>query len=234
MKHFFIFNGINSIDKNITLLNYTPIFLPQNNFYFTRIPGKDGSLRRGDNAKQDIIINCDVVMSGEVSDINYYNYWLQQRGELRFWDMLEKYYIGEVVGEVPATKKKKWLEMQLNFRCHPIKYGITRTFNITDNPTIYNLGTYPTKGMITVDITANVDHIQVTLQNTGEFIYLEHDFIPGEIVTIDLEEETAYKNGYSIMKDCYLESDFFEIPVGEFKILVSSGNATLKYTERWL
>lgn len=116
----------------------------------------------------------------------------------------------------------------------PLAYGDTKTIDITSTPTVINGGTYPAAGTITVEITEPISSIDITLQNTGEFIYVSHDFVVGDMVLIDLEEEMVYKNGYSIMHDCYLESDFFDIPTGEFQISVSSGNATLEFTERWL
>ncbi|HHX11537.1 MAG TPA: hypothetical protein GX731_01850, partial [Clostridiales bacterium] len=93
---------------------------------------------------------------------------------------------------------------------------------------------YPAKGIITTEITAPVSSISVILQSTGEFISVTHNFAIGDIVRIDLGEEMIYKNGESIMYDCSLESDFFEIPTGEFQVSVSAGNATLEFTERWL
>lgn len=98
----------------------------------------------------------------------------------------------------------------------------------------YNGGTSPATGTITVEITEATNNLQVTLQNTGEFIYVSHNFDVGDTILIDLEKEMIYKNGYSIMQDVFLESDFFKIPVGEFEISASSGNATLEFTERWI
>lgn len=114
----------------------------------------------------------------------------------------------------------------------PLAYGETKTVS-TIEP-IQNNGVYETTGIITIEITEPVSSISVTLQNTGEYISITHNFTIGDIVRIDLEEEIIYKNGESIMYDCALESDFFDIPVGEFQISVSSGNATLEFTERWL
>jgi len=116
----------------------------------------------------------------------------------------------------------------------PLAYGDTKTIDITSAPTVINGGTYPATGTITVEITEPISNIDITLQNTGEYIFVAHNFVAGDTILIDLGEEMVYKNGYSIMQDCYLESDFFEIPVGEFEISVSSGNATLEFTERWL
>lgn len=117
----------------------------------------------------------------------------------------------------------------------PIAYGETKTIDLLENPASFeNSGTEEATGIITIEITEATDHIQVTLLNTGESVYLEHDFIVGDVVKIDLGEETAYKNDYPIMRDCHLESDFFNISVGEVQITVSSGTAVLVFTERWL
>ena len=239
MDDFFIFDGIKSTDKNITLIDYKRIFLPANNRSFLQIPGKDGSVPKGEDTKQDIILDCEVSITGDDereinNNIENTNVWLSKRGELTFWDMLDRYYIGEVIGEISMDSQIKWNLFSLQFRCNPIKYGEAKSFDITQSPTIYNTGTYHTKGIITIEITEEVDHIEVTLQNTGEFIYLEDSFVSGDKVVIDLEKEYISKNGYSAMQNLYLESDFFRIPVGEFRITTNTGNTTLEYIERWL
>lgn len=235
MNDFFIFNEIRSTDKNIVLLDYTTSFLPASNINFIEIPGRDGSISTGKREKQDIIINCEVAFIGETQDIFNNNSWLLGKGKLQFYDMLDKYYIGEVIEDLNFRNTEKWKEFNINFRCDPIKYGEKVIVNNIENDVIlYNSGTYKTRGIITIEITEEVNFLEIILQNTGEFIYLGHSFIPGDIVKIDLEEEMAYKNGYSIMEDCYLESDFFDIPVGEFRIATNTGNATLEYIERWL
>jgi len=102
------------------------------------------------------------------------------------------------------------------------------------NKTIINKGTYKTSGTITVTISSNVNHLKVTLQNTGEYIYLEDDFKANDEILIDLENEYIKKNGNLIMDKLYFESDFFNIPIGEFGITLSSGSGTLEFRERWL
>src|SRR5699024_8784027 len=97
------------------------------------------------------------------------------------------------------------------------------------NKTIINKGTYKTSGTITVTISSNVNHLKVTLQNTGEYIYLEDDFKANDEILIDLENEYIKKNGNLIMDKLYFESDFFNIPIGEFGITLSSGSGTLEF-----
>lgn len=144
------------------------------------------------------------------------------------------YYMAKLDGVTEVDRVITWGDTTLTFLCpNPLGYGESKTFNLTKSTTLRNLGTYETSGTITAEIVENVDHIEITLQNTGEFIYIGHDFVAGDIVKINFEEEMIYKNGYSIMPDLYLESDFFKLPVGEFRI-TSNVNATLEFTERWL
>ena len=102
------------------------------------------------------------------------------------------------------------------------------------NKTIINQGTYKTTGTITTTISSNVSNLKVTLQNTGEYIYLEDDFVSGDEILIDLENELVKKNNNLIMDKLHLESDFFDIPKGEFTITLSSGVGALEFRERWL
>lgn len=124
----------------------------------------------------------------------------------------------------------------LRFLClDPLFYSIEKNIiQLGQSTTIYNNGTYPSKGIIKIEITEETDHLEVTLLNTGEFLYIDDNFDVGDIVVIDLEKEYVTKNGYSAMPNLYLESDFFELPVGDFEITISNGNGILEFRERWL
>ena len=102
------------------------------------------------------------------------------------------------------------------------------------NKTIINQGTYKTTGTITTTISSNVSNLKITLQNTGEYIYLEDNFKTDDVVEINLEDEFVKKNGNLIMDRLHFESEFFDIPIGEFTITISSGTGDLTYYERWL
>ncbi len=126
-------------------------------------------------------------------------------------------------------------ETSLNFiASDPIAYGNEVSEEDIDGEELCNAGTYPAKGIITVTMDEITDHLEVTLTNTGESLYIDDDFEPGDEVIIDLEKEHITKNGYSAMANLSLESDFFEIPIGKFTVTVSSGTADLQYRERWL
>lgn len=204
------------------------------------VPGKNGSLyKRNKLEPKNIEVEIRLIEKNRskvkekartVSRLLY----TKEPKKLRFKEEPDKYYLAILDS---STDLERFLFTGFSIltfvALDPIAYGETKTIDISSNTTIINQGSYKTTGRITIEVTQSIGHIQVTQQNTGEYVYIEHDFVAGDEVIIDLDREYVTKNGYSIMKDVYLESDFFDIPVGEFE-LTSSVPATLEYVERWL
>lgn len=146
----------------------------------------------------------------------------------------DKYYKAILSGPTMIHKFRRIGEARLQFMCaDPIAYG-----RLIDGPIDgerINQGTYPSKALITITLADASDHVQATLVNTGEYIRIEDDFDEGDIVAIDCEDQSVKKNGHLIMDKLTLESDFFEIPPGPYKITISpSDNARVEYRERWI
>lgn len=229
-----IFNGVN-LSEYFKIRDIRKSLLPRITNVLKEIPGKAGSRYLKDKL-QPLIISIDIEIKdkSKLEDkMNYIKTFLYTK-DLKRLRILDKYYFAKLDGSTDLEKILYYRNTTLNFLCpDPIAYGETKTIDISSNTTIINQGSYKTTGRITIEVTQSIGHIQVTQQNTGEYVYIEHDFVAGDEVIIDLDREYVTKNGYSIMKDVYLESDFFDIPVGEFE-LTSSVPATLEYVERWL
>lgn len=148
------------------------------------------------------------------------------------------YYMAKLDGNTDLTRILTYNDTTLSFICpDPLAYGRTRLVEVR-NSTLINSGSYETSGFFTTKIESNLSHLLITLQNTGEFIRVNHNFVPGDIVTINLageeaEDEMVYKNGQSIMRDVHFSSDFFHLPSGEFEI-TSNVPTKLQFVERWL
>lgn len=239
MDDYFVFDGVKSTDKDIVLLDYRPLLLPQNKRVFVDIPGRDGSIVTGSDAKNDIEIlaNCAVVGENEadmLEKVRQAKPWLFKRGKLSFWDEPGRYYVGEVIRQTPITRKISWGEFDLMFKCEPVAYGQQVTEELT-GATLVNAGTYEATGIITVEIGGAASFLRVGLVETGEFIYLEDAFGLGDVVVVDLEKESVTKGSYLIMDKLSLDSDFFCIPAGEYTITIEpEAAAQLEYVERWL
>lgn len=148
----------------------------------------------------------------------------------------DKYYKVKLTGGIDVARLERYNSFTVSLIANdPFKYSlVAKTIDIDNTPTIENQGTAPTTGIITLEITEDISEVEVKLNQTGEFVRVEHDFVMGDVVEIDLEKETVLKNDVSVMADCVLESDFFDIPVGNFGLSVTGGSATLEFTERWI
>lgn len=145
-----------------------------------------------------------------------------------------RYYMAKVVGETPIDYRFVYENFDVSFVCfNPIAYDVVETTEAI-NVELTNTGTVETYGVLTVPITSNVNSLRVTMVDTKEYIHLRHSFVSGDSVVIDLNKETIMKNGDPIVSDMDLESDFFMIPVGKFKITSSTSTGELTYRRGWL
>ena len=235
-----IYNDID-LEQYIKVLKISKSVLPTMENILKEIPGKPGAIVARTKLKP-IQISVEVEIKGPSKEglntiIRELAGMLYTEGtrQLRLPNELDKYYMAKLDGDTALEEILNYGRTVLRFICpDPVAYGNLVKVNLNNNTRIYNNGTYPSKGIIKIEITEETDHLEVTLLNTGEFLYIEDDFNVGDIVVVDLNAEHITKNDYSAMPNLYLESDFFELPVGEFEISVSSGNADIEFRERWL
>ncbi len=235
-----IYNDID-LEQYIKVLKISKSVLPTMENILKEIPGKPGAIVARTKLKP-IQISVEVEIKGPSKEglntiIRELAGMLYTEGtrQLRLPNELDKYYMAKLEGDTALEEILNYGRTVLRFICpDPVAYGNLVNVNLNNNTRIYNNGTYPSKGIIKIEITEETDHLEVTLLNTGEFLYIEDDFNVGDIVVVDLNAEHITKNDYSAMPNLYLESDFFELPVGEFEISVSSGNADIEFRERWL
>jgi len=235
-----IYNDID-LEQYIKVLKISKSVLPTIENILKEIPGKPGAIVARTKLKP-IQISVEIEVKGPSKEglntiIRELAGMLYTEGtrQLRLPNELDKYYMAKLEGDTALEEILNYGRTVLRFICpDPVAYGKLVKVNLNSNTMIYNNGTYPSKGIIEIEITEETDHLEVTLLNTGEFLYIDDDFDVGDIVVIDLEKEYVTKNGYSAMPNLYLESDFFEIPVGEFEITISNGDGILEFRERWL
>lgn len=161
--------------------------------------------------------------------------YTKEPAKLELRDEVDKYNMAILDGDIALEKNLFTGFATLVFLCHdPLAHSKNLVIEKNVEGTVINRGTWETTGILTITISSNANNLKVTLQNTGEYIYLEDSFKTGDVVEINLEEEYVKKNGNLIMDKLYFESDFFDIPVGEFNITSSNGIMDIEFRERWL
>lgn len=234
----------NDVDLNgyFKILNIDKSIIPPTDIKAARIPYKVGELdKRTELGSRIITSKVELKEKSRSTLEEQYRHlasilYTEKSKKLILDSEIDKYYLAKISSVSTIEEIRHFGVMDLSFIClDPLAYSKDKIIvdNI-HNKTIINQGTYETKGQMIVHIGGDTDYLKVTLQNNGEFIYLEDDFKTGNEVLIDLENELVKKNGNLIMNKLYLESDFFTIPRDEFEITLSSGVGRLEFRERWL
>lgn len=179
-----------------------------------------------------------ILIEQKIND--FYRYLLDEKGKprevkLTFDYEPNKYYMVKLDGQIDVNRIARYRSFGVYFiAIDPIGYGEPITIKVYPSTIYTNNGTYPSKGILTATMTANVSSLTVRLVTTGEYVAINDSLLINDVIVIDLEKQYVTRNGAGIMNKVYFESDFFDIPVGKFEISTSSGNLNLEYAERWL
>lgn len=235
-----IFNGYD-FTNDLRITNIDRSILPPISIISKPIVGKAGSVFQKRKIESAVFAADFIIIQDSLTNLRAKARFLAAKfntetpQKLYFKDEPDKYVYAIITD---TTELEETLAIGRGtikfFVPEPIYYGATKTQNIISGTTYTNAGTYKTEGILTITLSANVSFLNVTLLETGEFIYLEDSFISGDVIVIDFENEKVTKNGTLIMNKLYLTSDFFAIPVGSFRITFNAGTASLTYVERWL
>jgi predicted phage tail component-like protein len=235
-----IFNGYD-FSNDIRVTNINRSLLPPISVISSEIVGRAGSIFQKKKIQAGVIPVDFVVVQNTLINLRTKARYLagklntEEPKELYFKDEPDKYIKAIVSDNTSLEETLAVGQGTINFYCpEPIYFGNLVTEVLTNGDIYTNEGTYEAKGIITITITSNVSYLEVTSLKTGEFIYLEDNFVVGDVIEIDLTTEKVTKNGNSIMTKVYLTSDFFSIPVGDYEINISNGNGSLVYESRWL
>lgn len=233
------FDGIN-LKNYFKILDIRRNILPPHTILKHSIPGRAGSIVSGSKLEEGSI-EVDIELKGKSKPhlrtiINELAPILSsgKPKKLIFTDEPDKYYLAVLEGGTPLREFYTYGLATLIFLVpDPVRYGKKVTIPIEEGDlTFYNLGTYKTKGLLTMKLINN--KVRVSNKNTGEFIELSSYYNKGNVVTIDFKNEYIMMNGYSVMDDLILESDFFHFSVGPNTISVVGGPGEIAFRERWL
>lgn len=213
MVNSFIFNGINSDDYDLIVNKLPDLQSPEQKGSFIEVPGRDGLLFQDDNAleatEKMIILTLKDTMS--VSQIKA---WLRGAGELVLSSEPDVIYKARVVGTIDIQRYgPRWMAA-VRFSCSPHGYlpAGKDMLTLTAASTIYNLGTAPSKPVVTVygtgDITLTINSKNVHLDAVSAY------------VTINAEIEDCYKDTTPKNNDM----------VGEWPVLLDVGPNDISWT----
>lgn len=155
----FTFNGKHSSDFGLAVKSLDRSLLPSLRKSEITVSGRHGTYDFEQNTYENRIISVDcAIKAGSIHELRQKARriagWLKDKGELRFDDEPDKYYIGRVYSRVPFENLFVLGRFTLNFECEPFAYSSTNMIEVIrtdDSPIfVYNNGTIEAPQEITI------------------------------------------------------------------------------------
>lgn len=236
-----IFNNTDFADY-FKILNIRRPLLPSIYVESTDVTRKDGSLSLTESTFEEMIIEVDIeIKSDSKSDKRDLmrevasKLFSREEKKLIFKSEPGKHYMAKLANSTDLNEFYLYGLTTLIFvASDPIAFGADRNIPFSGTTTLFLGGTYKTRPKFTFNVSSSISQIKITNMLTGKYVEVNHNFISGNVVEIDFKDKwKVRRNGIVIAEYVAIESDFFDLEVGENKINVSA-NCTLEYIERWL
>ena len=228
MIPYFIWNDINSIDKNIIVNELPPITRASKRIEEQVIPGRNGKLYFDENVYDTFVyqIKCTLGPEANVREIAS---WLNGTGKLIISLEEDKYYEGIIKNQIDFSKiLHVFYEFPIEFELQPFAYSLKEIeHNFTTASKIYI--TQSTAEICPYFKIEGSGRVTLTINNKSQII----KNINGHI-ELDSKIEEAYKNTNS--QNTNVIGDFLKLQPGENNIswIGSITNLKIKYRETYL
>ena len=232
------FNGIHSSDPSLDIISVMRASRPISPGHDARvlsITGMDGVIYQGKDRKPQFITFRFVFDSDSYADkrtaAREIAAWLdtEELSPLIFDDEPDKRYMAIVIDEIDVEEILLTGIFYVTLFV-PSSYAESTTTK-TASP---NEGTAETPCIITVTMTSDDDSLKITLDETGEFVLLNHDLYVGDEVIIDTNARTVTVNDVDVRADLSYLSDYFKLPRGTFTLTPDPvSTVEVEFRERW-
>lgn len=204
----------------------------------TEVPGMDGELVRFDGLEAvEVMVKGYLTPYGvdqvaKVKRILAKMLTIDEAQALRLPDEPWSYTLAVYTGGAELSRHAHRPKVELSFLCaDPVAYGQERTDTLTTTAkTVDSGGTYKVWPVVTAK-PASGSYWMLTNVTTGDFVRVDAAFTGSQTVVLDMAKQRCKVNGTDHQVN--ISSDYFPLD-GEQSLKVSSGTATLEWSERWL
>ena len=124
-------------------------------------------------------------------------------------------------------------EATLTFTAYdPVAYGAEGRATVSGTSGVQVGGTFRTYPTVTVRPDGSTSALRLTNMGTGEFVQIDKAVTASSAVVIDMAAPQATVDGSPA--PVTFESDFFPLEPGANSLKLSSGTATVQWTERYV
>lgn len=230
MYQYFIWNGINSLDMGVVMLEAPSIFIPTRKVNDIEIAGRSGTLHEDTNSFENYTkdISCHVMDRKQIDKVCQ---WLTGFGEVIFSSEPDKVYRAYIKNQIPFNNILRNInDFLIQFDCQPFKYSVNwqdEALTLTQATTVFNKGSFSSEPIMTVygtgEVVLNVNGKEYTVEGVDGF------------VTIDTEMMEVYKDDEN-KNNSFTADDFpvFEVGVNEISWTGNVEKIEIQPNWRWL
>lgn len=228
MIPYFIWNGINSIDKNIIVNELPPITKANKRIEEKEIPGRSGKLYIDDNVYDTFIyqIKCTLMPEADIREISS---WLNGIGKLVISIEEDKYYEGIIKNKIDFNRIMHVLyRFPLEIELQPFAYSIKEIeHNFTKESKIYI--TQSTTEICPYFKIEGSGQATIMINNKSQIIKNIDEYIE-----LDSKNEEAYKGNKN--QNVNINGEFLKLQPGENNInwIGEITNFKIKYRETYV
>lgn len=164
--------------------------------------------------------------------------YTEELKKLSFSDDPSKFYMAILDGDMEVDEENDICEIGLNFLCPDPVMDSESEITVAVPGSLDNTGTYKSRPRVSITVASTISYIKILHTESGKYIYIEDNFVAGDVVVIDFKKDAGKvtKNGEIIDEFIWLESEFFDLPLGTSTITITPEGVTgnLYYKKRWL
>lgn len=188
-ERYFIFNGINSLEKKIILKEHPIITSPQLRDDGIVIDGRSGKLHYDQEIYDSFVRTLECTIIDPSIDIRSISSWLKGFGKIIFSNELDKFYKVNIVNQIDFTNIADRIhEFPLTLEFEPFAYEIAETLIELTNESGFEIRNSNTSIYPKIKVFGSGD-VSLNINNQSIIIYNIEDYIE-----LDCELELAYKD----------------------------------------
>jgi phage-related protein len=219
-------NGANSLDYNIIVLDQPEPTKPAERITYEKVLGRAGYVYI--NEEEDVYDTLEKTATVYVQDFDAVRGWLKGEGTVEFGNepgYFYNAYISDVITFKAIVRGRIQKKAEVTFICQPFKFLTDEVAQIYTISGAYlsNIGNVQSKPLITIygtgDISLTIGDETMTLNGVVESITI--DCL--EMIAVDEDG-----NDYTA-----LTGDFFKIPVGTSQITWTGNVTSVSILPRW-
>lgn len=224
-RPFFICNNINSLEHGIIINKLPHISRAEERIEKIKVDGRHGVLHSSDGTFEEVIKSVECTLKDK-NEVDFICSWLRGNVEVIFSNEPDKFYKGYIINQVDFKQVFTVLKsFIIQIECDPFKYLLDGKENIvlTNSSKIYNLGTYESQPVITIDGSGD---IELTINDN----VINLNQLSGPI-TLDSNIENAFYG--TVNMNNKMEGEFPTFKTGENNISWVGNVNKLIITPNW-